>query len=62
MLSNIASRFASEPADTQEVRSEKIAIFLVAVACSVAGIIWATLYAVVFGGSWIVLGDLARHP
>jgi adenylate cyclase len=49
VLSNIASRFASEPADTQEVRSEKIAIFLVAVACSVAGIIWATLYAVVFG-------------
>ena len=49
MVSAIVSKFASEPGDTQEIRSEKIAIFLVAVSCSAAGILWAATYGVIFG-------------
>ena len=49
MVSEVVSRFASESGDTEEIRSEKIAIFLVAVSCSAAGILWATVYGVIFG-------------
>lgn len=43
------SRFAAEPDDTQDIRSRKIAIFLLAVSCSLAGLIWGAIYLVVFG-------------
>ena len=49
MISAVASRFASKPGDTQAIRSEKVAIFLVATSSSVAGILWAASYGVIFG-------------
>ncbi|MCI0775313.1 MAG: hypothetical protein J4N97_06250, partial [Chloroflexi bacterium] len=49
MVSAAVSRFASKPGDTQVIRSEKVAIFLVAASCSVAGILWAVSYGVIFG-------------
>ncbi len=49
MVSDIVRQFASESGDTEEIRSEKIAIFLVAVSCSLAGILWAAMYGVIFG-------------
>ena len=49
MVSEVVRQFASESGDTEEIRSEKIAIFLVAVSCSLAGILWAAMYGVIFG-------------
>jgi len=45
----IGSRFARRQDDTQEIRSEKTAIFMLAGACSVAGILWSIGYFAVFG-------------
>ena len=45
----LLSRFAFEPSDAAEVRSEKLAIFIVAGACTVAGSGWALMYYLVFG-------------
>ena len=44
-------RFAFDPADSDDVRSEKNAIFLVAAACSLAGLLWAAVYYAFFGPS-----------
>ncbi len=49
MTLSIYSRFAAEPDDTQEIRSRKTAIFLLALSCSIAGLIWGAIYAVVLG-------------
>ena len=49
LLSAVITGFASTPGDTQAVRSEKVAIFMVAVACSLAGLLWAATYWVIFG-------------
>jgi len=49
MTLSFYSRFAAEPGDTQDIRSRKTAIFLLAASCSFAGILWGTIRAVVFG-------------
>ncbi len=41
--------FAHNPSDSTERRSEKFAIFLVAGACSVAGICWGLMYYLIYG-------------
>jgi guanylate cyclase len=43
------SRFASSPEDTASVRSEKLAILLVASSCSLAGLVWFGVYMIIFG-------------
>jgi guanylate cyclase len=49
----IQTSFAHDPADDEEIRVQKSAIFLVASACVVAGFIWTAMYYVVFGPSLI---------
>ena len=44
--------FAYCPDDTEEIRLEKFAIFILASACSIAGIIWSITYYVVLG--WVL--------
>ncbi len=46
---NIRTFFAFDPNDTEEIRLEKFAIFLVAGSCSLAGIVWTALYYFTFG-------------
>ena len=48
-LTNTFSRFASEPDDPAELRSEKIAILFVAGSCCLAGLVWFALYLGIFG-------------
>lgn len=43
--------FAYDPADSDDVRSEKNSIFLVAAACSFFGLVWAATYYAIFGAS-----------
>lgn len=43
------SSFATDAADSDEVRLEKSTIFMVAVSCCLAGCIWTAMYALVFG-------------
>ena len=43
------SGFAEYSTDTEEIRSEKIAILLVAGSCSIAGLVWSTIYWGIFG-------------
>ncbi|UCG24625.1 MAG: adenylate/guanylate cyclase domain-containing protein [Chloroflexota bacterium] len=52
---NIQTFFAYDPSDTDETRVEKFAIFLVAGACCLAGVIWTLMYYVVFGFGLITL-------
>lgn len=59
MVSEVVSRFASESGDTEEVRSEKIAIFLVAGSCSAAGLLWAAMYGAIFGSTLATFLPLA---
>ncbi len=76
MIPGVSFQFASEPGDTQDIRSEKAAIFLVAVSCSIAGTAWATTYWLIFGwelttfwpilfviivGSSLVVGHVTRN-
>lgn len=49
--------FAYDPADSQELRQQKFAAFLLAGSCCVAGLIWFAMYYVVFG--W---GTIAALP
>lgn len=49
MLSTIVSRFAFNAEDSSSVRSEKNTIFLIALSCSVAGLVWGAAYAVILG-------------
>jgi hypothetical protein len=41
--------FAFDPKDTEEIRLEKFAAFLVAGSCTFAGCIWTAMYYFVFG-------------
>ena len=59
VISEIASQFAHKSGDTQDIRSEKIAIFLVAVSCSVAGFLWASVYWVIFGWGFVAFLPIA---
>jgi guanylate cyclase len=43
--------FAYDPSDSDDVRSEKNSIFLVAAACTFFGLIWAATYYAIFGAS-----------
>ena len=46
---NLKTFFAFDPQDTDKIRLEKFAIFLVAGACTIAGCIWTAMYYFVFG-------------
>lgn len=48
-MKNIQTFFAYHPDDTEEIRSEKFTIFLVAGACTFFGLVWAAMYYVIFG-------------
>jgi adenylate cyclase len=41
--------FAYDPADTDDTKSEKASIFLVATSCCIAGVFWSGMYLVAFG-------------
>jgi len=45
----LANRFAYDPADSDDVRSEKNAILLLAGSCCLAGLIWSWVYLSFFG-------------
>lgn len=49
MIPGFVFKFAAKPDDSQAIRSEKAAIFLVAASCSIAGVVWATTYWFIFG-------------
>lgn len=46
---HLAERFAVQPNESDDTRAEKNAIFLAAISCCVAGLIWSAMYYVVFG-------------
>ena len=46
---NLLTSFAYDPDDTQEIRLDKVAIFLVAGSCCLAGIAWSLMYYLIFG-------------
>ncbi len=46
---NLQTFFAYDPQDTNEIRTEKFAAFLVAGSCCLAGTVWTAMYYVVFG-------------
>jgi signal transduction histidine kinase len=52
---HLRTSFAFDPRDTEEIRLEKFAAFLVAGLCTIAGCIWAAMYYVVFGWSLTTL-------
>ena len=51
--------FAFDPKDTDDIRLEKLSIFMVASACSIAGCIWTAMYVFVFGWGVTALLPLA---
>ncbi len=51
--------FAFDPQDTEEIRVEKTTAFLVAGSCCLAGIVWAAMYAVIFGWGLIAFLPIA---
>ncbi len=52
---NLTTIFAYNPRDSEEIRLEKFSIFILAVACSIAGIAWAVTYYFVLGWIKVVL-------
>jgi adenylate cyclase len=46
---SIANKFATHASDTDDTRAEKNAIFLAAISCCAAGVVWSAMYYVVFG-------------
>ena len=48
---NLKTFYAYNPKDTEEIRLEKFSIFILAVACSIAGAVWAITYYFVLG--WV---------
>ena len=46
---NLKTFFAYAPDDTDDIRLEKVTIFLVAASCCVAGSAWTAMYYIVFG-------------
>ncbi len=71
---NLRTFFAFDPKDTDEIRLEKFAIFLVAASCCLAGFVWTAMYYFAFGWGLttilpafdhilaIELGDLLPGP
>src|SRR5881275_1139211 len=49
IMINLKTSFAFDPKDTEEIRLEKFAAFLVAGSCVLAGCIWTVMYYFVFG-------------
>ena len=49
----LSRSFAYDPADTKEIRTEKLAIFLVSFSCSAAGLVWSGMYFLVFGLTFV---------
>jgi adenylate cyclase len=49
VLSAISSKFAYDAEESRSERSEKNTIFLIAISCCVAGILWGLSYAVILG-------------
>ncbi|MCZ6684161.1 MAG: adenylate/guanylate cyclase domain-containing protein [Planctomycetota bacterium] len=45
--------FAFDPNDSDDIRAQKASIFLVALACCVAGLFWSAMYLAVFGAGLI---------
>jgi len=56
---SLSTFFAYDPADDDDVRTEKFSIFLVAGGCSLAGLVWSAMYAAVFGFGLVALLPLA---
>lgn len=52
---NIITFFAFDPDDTEAIRLEKAAAFLIAGSCCVAGSVWAAMYYAIFGLSLTAL-------
>ncbi len=48
---NLRTVFAYDPSDTDEIRLEKFAVLLVAGSCTIAGMVWTLMYAIIFGWS-----------
>jgi signal transduction histidine kinase len=48
-MKNLGAFFAYDPKDTEDVRLEKVAAFLVSGSCTLAGIIWTAMYYAIFG-------------
>ena len=46
---NLRTFFAYDPTDTDEIRLEKLSIFLVSGACTLAGLVWTAMYLLIFG-------------
>jgi guanylate cyclase len=46
---NLTTFFAHHPDDSAEISSEKLAAFIVAGSCCVAGALWTVMYVVIFG-------------
>ena len=46
---NLKTFFAYAPDDTDDIRLEKITIFLVAASCCMAGTAWTAMYYIIFG-------------
>lgn len=55
MATNLKQIFAYSPDDSEEIRLEKFAILILAMACSIAGSIWAVTYYLVFGLKLVVV-------
>ena len=56
---NIRTFFAFNPSDTDEIRLEKFAIFLVAGSCCLASSVWVAMYYFVFGWGLTTILPLA---
>ena len=52
---NLKTVFAYNPNDSEEIRLEKFSIFILAAACSIAGIAWTITYYFVLGWTKVVL-------
>ena len=49
MFAILTSGFARDEQDSLVVRSEKTTIFLIAISCSIAGVLWGIAYGVILG-------------
>jgi adenylate cyclase len=56
---NLRTFFAFDPTDSDEFRLEKFSIFLVAGACTFAGVVWTAMYYLVFGWGLTTILPLA---
>lgn len=48
-IRRVMTGFASDPDDTGDIRSQKLAVLIIAGSCSLAGIIWFSMYLAIFG-------------